>query len=81
MLSLIVKGDRFQAAYSAAERGIPFVFRNEVPFGTQAVNTVGLVPSGFITEVIQWFCESNHVSPENYLQGTLLFYATTPTSV
>ncbi len=70
ILSLVVKGDRFQAAQSAAERGIPFAFVRELSRWNE---TVGRVPVSFRLGVMRWFGESNGAAP--FPAGTLLHFS------
>src|SRR2546430_233582 len=67
MLSLIVKGNRFQAAQAAAERGIPAVFKVETKG-----ETVLLVGEQHEEAVARWFTEPDVVP---YPVGACLFYS------
>jgi hypothetical protein len=70
-LSLIVKGDKFQAARAAADRGIGFAFVREVRHeGT--VETVGLSGSEQRDKIVRWFGEGTMQAP--FPIGTLLLY-------
>ena len=51
MLHVIVKGNKFQAARAAADRGIPFVFQEEL----RGLWTVGLVSDAHQDKVAAWF--------------------------
>ena len=66
-LCLIVKGNRYQAARAAADRGIPFAFVRETNN-----ETVGLTAEIKFTEVSQWFGEAPSHAP--FPIGTLLLY-------
>jgi hypothetical protein len=70
-LSLIVKGNKFQAARAAADRGIYFCFVREVRHeGT--VETVGLSGSEQRDKIARWFGEGSMRAP--FPAGTLLLY-------
>jgi hypothetical protein len=70
-LSLIVKGDKFQAARAAADRGIYFCFVREVRHeGT--VETVGLSGSEQRDKIVRWFGEGTMQAP--FPVGTLLLF-------
>lgn len=66
MLSLIVKGTRYQAARAAADRGIPFAYVRETD-----TETVGHVDSAHRDRVLAWFTEPG--APP-YPAGSLLLY-------
>jgi len=68
MLSLIVKGNRFEAARAAADRGIPAVFKVETNS-----ETVLLVGDQHEEAVALWFCEDSYPAP--YPVGACLFYS------
>ena len=68
MLSLIIKGSKFQAAKAAADRGIPAVFKTETKG-----ETVLLVGDQHEAKVAVWFCEDSYPAP--YPVGACLFYS------
>lgn len=68
-LRVIVKGNRFQAARAAADRGIPFVFKQAHQTLSE---TVGYIPETYRDNVAQWLCEPG-TAP--YPVGTCLFYS------
>lgn len=70
----IIKGDKFQAAKAAADRGIPFVFDHELP-GPVVSETRGDVPSSYHDKVAEWYCEDSYHQMGGYPIGTLLFYS------
>lgn len=51
---LIIKGNKFQAARAAADRGFRFVFENETD---APVNTVGVTVDGTVESLNKWVCE------------------------
>lgn len=63
-----VKGNKFQAARAAADRGIPFAFQHETSHG----ETVGRIPVDYLPALCAWLCEPG-VAP--YPIGTLLIYS------
>jgi hypothetical protein len=65
---LIVKGDKFQAARAAADRGFPFAFEHEA---LSPATTVG-VTDATIDALNTWVCEDT-VSP--FPVGSLLHWA------
>lgn len=65
---LIVKGDRFQAAQAAADRGIGFAFENETDI---PVSTVGVCDAS-IDVLNRWICEVRHPAP--FPIGALLLW-------
>lgn len=67
MHRLIVKGNRFEAAQAAADRGIPFVFIRELEDVT-----VGAVGAQFDDLVTAWFHEDGRAP---YPAGSLLSFA------
>ena len=70
-MKLIVKGNRFDAAKAAANRGIPFIFHNE-----HATTTLGGCAVNHFDKVQAWFCEHSEMIPrKGYPNGTLLFYS------
>jgi hypothetical protein len=66
-LSLIVKGDRFQAALAAADRGIPAVFVRQIER-----ETILQVSGAFRDYVARWFHEPGQAP---FPPGTLLSFA------
>jgi len=68
--SLIVKGNKHQAARAAANRGIPFAYVRQTD-----TETVGLAPEIRFTEIAAWFGEAPLNAP--YPVGTLLLYTET----
>lgn len=70
MISLIVKGSRFQAASAAASRGIPFAFCGQI-YNLEP-ETRGKTGDQFRDKVVAWFVEEPRVAP--YPAGTLLLY-------
>ena len=64
MLSVIVKGTKFQAAQAAADRSIPAAFKVETKG-----ETVLLVGDQHEAKVAAWFCE------DSYPVGACLFYS------
>ena len=68
MLSVIVKGTKFQAAQAAADRSIPAVFKVETKG-----ETVLLVGEQHEAKVAEWFCEDSYPAP--YPVGACLFYS------
>jgi hypothetical protein len=54
MTRLIIKGNRFQAAQAAAERGFSFVFEHETDI---PVSTVGVTPINDVGQLNKWVCE------------------------
>ena len=72
-LSLIVKGDKFQAAKAASARGIPFVFSHEVRTKLHGrTETVGKVGDQFKDVVRAWYHEENSAP---FPIGTLLAWS------
>ena len=67
-VTVVVKGNRFQAASEAAKRGIPFVFVTEAWDGG---NTIGHVPETFLQDVVRWFLD---ITDGPYPIGTCLWY-------
>jgi hypothetical protein len=69
-ISLIVKGNRFEAMVAATQRGIPFVFceqhRDEVVAWTGEQHR---------DKVVAWFAEAPHAAP--FPVGTLLLFTET----
>ena len=63
---LIVKGNKFQAARAAAERGLPLAFENE-----NDGLTVGLTVST-VDELNAWVCEDTKPAP--FPVGSLLLW-------
>lgn len=66
----IVKGDKFQAAKAAAERGIPFAYDH----GSSTCNgreTYGDVGTQHEAKIMSWFCEDG-TAP--FPVGALLYY-------
>jgi hypothetical protein len=59
-MTVIVKGNKFEAAKAAAKRGIPFVFRNEL---IEYEWTVGEVSQEFRLDVMKWLGELPHNPP------------------
>lgn len=68
-----VKGDKFQAAKAAADRGIPFAFDHQNDFAAYGL-TVGKVDNQFKGKVLKWFAEP--VSDYPSKPGTLLNWQT-----
>ena len=66
MTRLIIKGNKFQAARAAADRGFPFVFKHENDH-----DTVGLTPIIDIDRLNKWICEDGNPP---YLPGSLLLW-------
>jgi len=76
MLSVIVKGTKFQAAQAAADRSIPAVFKVETKGGAGSSathETVLLVGEQHEAAVASWFCEDSYPAP--YPVGACLFYS------
>jgi len=71
MLVLTVKGDKYKAARAAADRGIPFAFRSEVP---KCGWTVGTVGNEYWDKVSSWFHDCPKPLPQPAPPGTLLLY-------
>jgi hypothetical protein len=69
---VIVKGNRFQAARAAADRGIPFAFVTE-----WKGYTIGRVGDQHLESVSDWFCEPS-ITGEPFPVGTCLHYCLTP---
>jgi hypothetical protein len=69
-ISLVVKGNKFEAAKAARERNIPFAFVREV-IGKGTHDTVGTTDNDSSLAVCRWFCESNEAP---FPAGTLLLY-------
>lgn len=67
-LSLIVKGNKFQAARAAADRGIPFAFVRETAWG----ETVGKANYMAEPQVAAWFNECEHARLGETDNGFLL---------
>ena len=67
-LSLIVKGNKFEAARAAAARGIAFAFVREV----KGFQTVGLSSEAQRDKIASWFGEAPLEAP--FPIGTLLHY-------
>jgi hypothetical protein len=59
MISLIIKGSRGEAAAAVANRGIPFVFRNEVGNRTVGIQTVGFTGDQHRDKLARWFAEQD----------------------
>lgn len=76
MRSLIVKGDRFQAARAAADRGIPLAFSHEVRDSGPCL-TVGR-SSASVDALNRWVCEAPHSAP--FPVGSLLYWSEAPLS-
>ena len=53
--SLVIKGNRFEAAKAAASRGVPFIFDREFS-GKGEPNTVGRTTVD-VNTLNAWFCE------------------------
>jgi hypothetical protein len=78
MLSLLVKGNRFEAAKAASARNIPFVFvREHYPQGLprDCIETFGHVSREHWDKVSQWFHGSD-TETAPYAPGTLLHFGT-----
>ncbi len=72
MIRCVVKGDKFQAARAAADRGNPFEFDNE---GRGATETRGDVPNSHLDLVAEWYSETKFTEMlSGFPVGTLLFY-------
>ncbi len=67
--SLVVKGNRFQAAKAASDRGIAFAFKREVKYG----DTVGSSPASQRDKIRLWMDEEVQVNTPLPI-GTLLTY-------
>lgn len=74
--SLIVKGDRFQAARAAADRGIPLSYVREIRDSGPTL-TVGR-SSASVDALNQWVCEAPHAAP--FPVGSLLYWSEAPLS-
>lgn len=72
-ISLIIKGDRRQATKAAADRGVPFDFRNEIGRAGCNPETVGLTSDDYSEEVLAWYQEPPAQAP--YPVGTLLVWS------
>jgi hypothetical protein len=73
MISLIVKGNRYEAGYAAAQHGVPFAFRREVVrAGSKTGETVGLTASENRDNVVKWFGDGSRIAP--FPVGTLLLF-------
>lgn len=68
MTRLIIKGDKFQAARAAADRGFPFVFENETD---APINTIGVTPIDDVDRLNKWICEDKTVP---FPTGSLLLW-------
>lgn len=66
MITMIVKGTKFEAARAAADRGIPFVF-----FAETKNETAGKCAPWFMDKVAAWFMEPGKAP---YPPGALLLY-------
>ncbi len=66
---IVVKGNRYQAARAAADRHIPFAFKNEK---RDMSETTGEVGSQHRASVVRWYCEP---SCPPFEPGTCLFYS------
>jgi hypothetical protein len=74
MLSLIIKGNRFQAARAAADRGVALAFARE----TRWNETIGTAPNSAYDKVVEWFGEDAWEPPK---VGSLLCYSLQPQTV
>lgn len=71
MIRCIIRGNRFQAARVAADRGIPFVFHHEARGETR-----GDVPDDYLDLLVRWYTETKFKKMlSGFPVGTLLFYA------
>jgi hypothetical protein len=69
-ISLIVKGNKFQAARAAADLGIPMAFVRE----TKHNETIGRVHSAWHHEIVNWYNQDvGNFAP--FPIGTLLHYS------
>jgi len=68
---LIVKGNKFQAAQAAADRGIPMVYDHESAPAPDMIETIGL-SSATEDALNAWLIEPPTQAP--YPVGTLLFW-------
>lgn len=72
MLTILVKGNRFEAAQAAAARAIPFTFHRETDNG----ETIGRVATFYLGPVTRWFCgdRPDIRNPRPAPIGSCLFY-------
>ena len=79
MIRIIVKGDFSVAVAAAAERGMPFQLRNEVPgkFSNSETLSVGyVVEMRHWEKVVAWYLEPIESVPgKGFPAGSLLHYA------
>ncbi len=78
MIRVIVKGDFTVAVQAAAERGMPFQLKNEVPpTGKGETLSVGyVVEMRHWEKVVAWFLEPIESEPgKGFPPGSLLHYA------
>lgn len=72
MMTLIVKGNRYQASRAAADRQIPAAFVWEI---TRANQSVLWVADRWTPELTRWFAEPTVAVPgEGHPPGTLLSF-------
>ena len=73
MYTLVVKGNKFQAAHAAGERGIPAAFLRET-----ATDTI-LATRANVSSLAAWLAEHNPLVPGyGFPDGTLLIYSHHP---
>jgi hypothetical protein len=77
VLSLVVKGTKFDAAKAAAARRIPFAYRQEIGSPGDK-ETLGFVGTQYEKEVGTWFVDAPMSPP--FPPGTLLSYSVTEKS-
>jgi hypothetical protein len=70
-MHLLVKGSKFDAAKAASDRGIPFVFVEEIRNAPVYLETIGKVDKRFADKVSAWFTEPGDAP---FPEGTLLYY-------
>ena len=75
-LTLLVKGNRFEAAKAASDRGIPFVFKEEFSSGHEDIkNTRGVTSEEHRLPVMNWFGENpDKIEGYGFPDGTLLLF-------
>lgn len=74
MKTLVIKGDRFQAAKAAANRGVAMVFLRELK-DTLSPQTVGATDASVET-LNRWLCEPE--GPPPFPVGSLLIWSDHP---
>jgi hypothetical protein len=76
MIRVIVKGDFSVAVQAAAERGMPFQLRNEVPSDSETLSVGYVVEMRHWEKVVAWYLEPVQSEPgKGFPPGSLLHYA------